>query len=147
MQENEFASLKARLHRQGWTQGPDGSWTAPRRGAAVGVVEAGQSERAAAPALDRGGAERQGGEGGVVWRVALVAHRRRLLDDDNNVASMKPLRDAVAETLGLDDGDRRVSWECGQVRTDGAEGVAVRVEEIECKTVRKVNPNKVENSF
>ena len=32
----------------------------------------------------------------VGWRVALVAHRRRLLDDDNNVASMKPLRDAVA---------------------------------------------------
>jgi hypothetical protein len=58
----------------------------------------------------------------------MVAYRKRLLDDDNLVGSLKPIRDAVAKWLGVDDGDKRVRWECGQVETHGATGVSVKVE-------------------
>jgi hypothetical protein len=147
VQENEFASLKARLHRQGWTVGADGSWTAPGRGAALGGVEAGRAEQAPARALDGGRPERVGGSCGVAARVVLVAYRHRRLDPDAVAFSFKPLTDAVASTLGVDDDDPRVEWEWRQVQTDGAEGVAVRVEEVERKTAGKVKLKKVENSF
>lgn len=145
MQENEFASLKARLHRQGWTQGPDGSWTAPGRGAALGGVEAGRAEQAPARALDGRVPERQVGAGSVGVRVVMVAYRRRLLDRDAVAFACKPLTDAVAATLGVDDDDPRVEWEWRQVETRGAEGVSVRVE-VESEIGRKVKLKKVENS-
>ena len=34
--------------------------------------------------------------------VSLIAWRRRPLDDDNNVGSLKPLRDAIAQSLGVE---------------------------------------------
>jgi hypothetical protein len=64
----------------------------------------------------------------VAYRVVLVAHRKRLVDDDNNVAGCKPLRDAIAETLRIDDGDERIQWEYGQVKTSGTGGVFVIIE-------------------
>jgi hypothetical protein len=60
--------------------------------------------------------------------VTMVAHRHRILDDDNLVGSLKPLRDAIAQWLGVDDGDPRLTWESHQIRTTGAEGVCVKVE-------------------
>ncbi len=62
-------------------------------------------------------------------RVSLVAFRRNLLDRDAVSFQFKPLTDAVAATLGVDDDDPRVEWEWGQVKTDGEEGVVVKVEE------------------
>lgn len=96
---------------------------------------------APAPALDGGDQKRKAGKEGVgggrrrrdkgkerpVVCVSLIACRRRELDDDNNVGSMKPLRDAIAGWLGVDDGDKRVVWECGQQITKGREGVIVRI--------------------
>ena len=59
--------------------------------------------------------------------VSLVCFRRRLCDDDNLVAGCKHLRDAIAASLGLDDGDAKLRWEYSQTRTDGPQGVAVRI--------------------
>lgn len=145
MNESDYGSLAASLRRRGWTKGADGSWSAPRRGAGVGAVEAGRTEQAPARALDNGRTKRVGGSSGVAARVVLVAYRRRLLDRDAVAFACKPLTDAVASTLGVDDDDPRVEWEWRQVQTDGAEGVAVRVE-VESETCRKVNRKKVENS-
>jgi hypothetical protein len=95
----------------------------------VGAVEASQPECAPTQALERGSPKRQK-SGAVVVRVSLVAHRLRLLDDDNNVGSLKPLRDAVAKTIGIDDGDARIAFECAQVETKGQEGVTVKIETV-----------------
>jgi hypothetical protein len=95
---------------------------------AVGGVEAAQPQPASAPPLARGVGQQQGGAGGICVRVGFIACLRRQLDDDNLVGSLKPLRDAVAKTLGLDDADRRIHWQCEQVPTKGREGVIVKVE-------------------
>lgn len=47
--------------------------------------------------------------------VTMVSVRRRRCDDDNLVAACKPLRDAIAATLGVDDGDPRIQWRCEQI--------------------------------
>lgn len=60
--------------------------------------------------------------------VCLVGYRRRVLDDDNFVGACKHLRDAIAASLGLDDGDKRIRWEYSQHETHGREGVAVKIE-------------------
>jgi hypothetical protein len=62
--------------------------------------------------------------------VSLLALRRRPLDPDNNAASFKALQDAIAETLGLDDGDPRFIWQYQQMHSFGREGVIVRIEVI-----------------
>ena len=49
--------------------------------------------------------------------ISLLALRRRPLDRDNNTASFKHLQDAIAETLGVDDGDQRLDWQYAQMHT------------------------------
>lgn len=92
------------------------------------AVEADQPQSTAAPALERGQPKRARGQGGVRCRVDFIACVRRVLDDDNLAGSLKPLRDAVARRLGIDDGDGRIAWECQQVPTRGSEGVIVKIE-------------------
>ena len=48
--------------------------------------------------------------------VALTRIATRKLDDDNNVAGFKHIRDGVAEALGVDDGDERLTWTYSQER-------------------------------
>ena len=43
----------------------------------------------------------------------------RTLDSDNLAGSAKAVRDGVADWLGIDDGDKRLTWEYAQ-RSDGA---------------------------
>jgi crossover junction endodeoxyribonuclease RusA len=45
--------------------------------------------------------------GGTV-RLLLIGHRKR--DSDNLAASLKAIRDGIADGLGLDDGDARLQW-------------------------------------
>jgi hypothetical protein len=59
--------------------------------------------------------------------ITMTAHLHRDMDDDNLANALKPLRDAIADWLGVDDGDRSLRWECGQVRTFSQEGVSVRI--------------------
>jgi len=60
--------------------------------------------------------------------ISLVSYRSRLLDSDNLQGGLKPLRDAIAATLGFDDGDSTARWEYGQVETRGEQGTAVRIQ-------------------
>jgi hypothetical protein len=64
-----------------------------------------------------------------VGRVAMTRMSARMLDDDNCVGSLKATRDAVAEWLGIDDGDRRISWSSGQEKTTRkGRGLVIRIE-------------------
>jgi len=63
--------------------------------------------------------------GGLIVNLTRIAPRP--LDSDNNVGSGKHLRDGIADALGIDDRDPRVTWEYAQER--GGVGVyGVRVE-------------------
>jgi hypothetical protein len=57
----------------------------------------------------------------------MTAHLPALLDSDNLANALKPVRDEIAAWLGIDDGSPLLRWECGQVETRGAVGVAVTV--------------------
>jgi hypothetical protein len=59
--------------------------------------------------------------------IRLVSFRKKLLDDDNFAAGAKPLRDAIARSLAIDDADPRVKWAYSQVLTDGPHGVLVLI--------------------
>lgn len=73
---------------------------------------------------------RQSRQRGVVVVVTIIACRHRILDEDNAIAGAKPLRDAIARTLGFDDADPRIRWQYGQQRTDGEQGTIVLVERL-----------------
>ena len=62
--------------------------------------------------------------------VSIIGLRRRTLDDDNFNGGCKALRDSIAASLGMDDGDKRLRWQYGQLRTDGREGYLVRIERV-----------------
>jgi hypothetical protein len=59
--------------------------------------------------------------------VTLTRIAPRTLDSDNVHGALKHVRDGVADWLGVDDGDARVTWEVGQER-GAAQQYAVRVE-------------------
>lgn len=98
----------------------------------LGAVVATRTERNKVQALDGAIKERRQRKGSVepCCRVLLIACRHRELDDDSNVYSLKPLRDAIAASLGLDDADTRIRWDYGQAITPGEQGVIVRIETI-----------------
>lgn len=64
------------------------------------------------------------------WRtVAARKKRQRVLDDDNLASGFKATRDGVADWLGVDDGDKRLTWRYAQEK--GAPkfyGVRIEVE-------------------
>lgn len=61
--------------------------------------------------------------------VSVVCFRRQKLDADNLVGGVKYLQDAIAASLGIDDGDEsRISFEYSQHVTTGKTGTLVRVE-------------------
>lgn len=93
----------------------------------AGQLEAGQSEPASPPPLVRRIENVAAGPAGVAYRIQITARRKRLLDDDNLIASIKPLRDAIAATLGIDDGDPRLCFECGQVKSSATEDCVVSI--------------------
>lgn len=81
-----------------------------------------------APALVGREPGKKKGSGRVAVRVFIVSFRRRLYDSDSDVAAAKWLRDAISESLGIDDGHKAITFEYGQVRTIGDEGITVRIE-------------------
>ncbi len=65
-------------------------------------------------------------EGAIVILTRLAPRR---LDGDNLQAALKAVRDGVADALGINDGDARVTWRYGQERARQY-GVRVTVEAI-----------------
>lgn len=59
--------------------------------------------------------------------VELTRHGTRLLDDDNAVTAMKACRDGVADWLGVDDGDPRITWVVKQRKAPKRPGTMVLV--------------------
>lgn len=88
------------------------------------------AQPASSPPLDGCSAQRQGRKSKLAVRVTLVTLRRRVCDDDNDASALKPVRDAIARSIGLDDGDPRIKFEYGAARTDGQTGVMVKIEQI-----------------
>lgn len=61
--------------------------------------------------------------------MTLLALLRREFDAHDNLrASLKPLVDAIAGSLGVPDNDRRVRWQYSQARTAGEPRVVVVME-------------------
>ena len=60
--------------------------------------------------------------------ISLIGFRRIPLDDDNFVGACKHIRDAIAASLKLDDGDKRLKWQYQQIQSAGDEGLLVRIE-------------------
>lgn len=95
---------------------------------AVGAVEAASAKQPVAQALDGGKQIQPERAVGIRVIISLVAFRRQLLDRDAIAFASKPLTDAIAESLGIDDDDPRIEWEYSQVRTYGEQGVIVKFE-------------------
>lgn len=60
--------------------------------------------------------------------VLLTRVAPRKLDDDNLRGALKAVRDGVADWLGIDDGDERVSWEYAQEKDKRPRYYSVKVE-------------------
>lgn len=99
----------------------------------MGAVPDPKPKPDALPALDEGPTTRSRREKRLVIVVTFISMRRKVLDNDNLCGSCKALRDAVAKSIGLDDGDKRFRWQYEQFRTEGAGGTLVI---IETKTIR-----------
>lgn len=60
--------------------------------------------------------------------VTIVGHLKRLMDDDNFCGGAKPLRDLISREIGIDDGDARIKFQYGQVKTCGQQFTTVTIE-------------------
>lgn len=72
--------------------------------------------------------------------VSFVCFRVRPCDDDNLQFGCKWLRDAIANSLRIDDGDKRFKWQYQQLKTDGPEGVVVTIQIMKTPLTTKSNP-------
>ena len=70
-------------------------------------------------------------EEGECWCITLIAFVSRRMDDDNLAHACKPLRDAIADWLGIDDGSNRLRWQYGQVETKEGKGTVGMIERME----------------
>jgi translation initiation factor IF-2 len=89
-----------------------------------------RKERNEIQTLDGGVKISKQSKGDVEIVVALIACRNREIDDDSNVYSLAPLRDAIAASLGLNDADKRIRWAYSQVIHRGTPGVIVKIEHL-----------------
>lgn len=66
----------------------------------------------------------------TAWPFVITLTRLggKRLDSDNLARSMKAVQDAVAEWLGIDDGDERIEWKY-EARPDWVMGCEIKIEE------------------
>jgi len=70
-------------------------------------------------------------KGRVEVIATIIACRPGCLDDDSLPGGgTKALRDAIAESLGYDDGDARIRFEYGQCQVVGQQGCIVKIERL-----------------
>ena len=62
--------------------------------------------------------------------VTIVRFGHSKMDEDNLIAGAKPLRDAIAKSLELDDADERIIWLYRQVIGGGRCGTLVKADAI-----------------
>lgn len=97
-------------------------------GSAVGPVVAVEPKQGSPAPLVKKLSGRRGRKGRSILVVTLISCRPGLYDSDNAVSPFKPLRDAIAAELGIDDGDPLVHWETEQCATVGSSGTIVKME-------------------
>ena len=117
----------ADLIAKGYEKQADGTWA---KRSAICAVEAAIAVPTAIQPLDKGIKKRKASKGSVAVLVTCITCRSREADDDNAISSIKPLRDAIAESLGIDDGDKRIKFQYGQCESRGQQGVIVKIERI-----------------
>ena len=70
--------------------------------------------------------------GGAPLKVTITRIAPGKLDDDNLTGSAKHVRDGIADALGIDDGDPRITWVVEQAKFTGTHrggySCAVRIE-------------------
>ena len=73
--------------------------------------------------------ELEAGETGVEkFRVTLIVLSKRRMDSHDNLPfSLKPIVDAITQSLGCHD-DSKIEWEYAQAITSGQQGVVVKIE-------------------
>jgi len=62
--------------------------------------------------------------------IKIISIRKREADLDNIISGAKPLRDSVARSLAIDDGDPRIRWEYDTIITSGAIGTQVLISRV-----------------
>lgn len=91
-------------------------------------------EQGEIPTLDRDLPAKPSRKKRVAVCVTLITCRHRLLNDDNNIAALKHLRDCIADSFQLDsadpDGDPRIRWQYAQCETRGETGTIVKIERL-----------------
>ncbi len=110
---------------RGWTSELAAKYAIRRT--AVGAVESPKHTKPAS-ALVRHAPPKQSGKVGLGIVVTIIGLRHRPLDSDNFISGAKPLRDAIAESLGIDDGSERIRFEYAQAHTTGEQGTIVKIE-------------------
>lgn len=95
---------------------------------AMGGLAAEQHQPKARPALEQDLPRRPSGKGSLGIVVSIIAVRNRFQDADNSRAGYKPLQDAIAATLAVDDGSEAIRFEYSQHVSAGSEGTIVNIE-------------------
>lgn len=117
------------LWKKGYRLDAKGAWYKP-----VGGLVSTQPQPNPVSTLDKKPPAQPCSKRRVVVIVTLVRYGHQLLDDDNLVSSFKPLRDSIAKSIGVDDGDKRFRWEYGQVQTRGETGCNVKITVVKSKS-------------
>lgn len=95
----------------------------------LGAVGPTVREPSAPNALVQGSRPQRSRESRLEIIVTIIVCRRRLMDDDNSQSGgVKALRDAIAASLGIDDGDKRIRFQYAQAQTVGEQGCIVKIE-------------------
>lgn len=140
--KRKFQFSTEQLKALGFVEQPDGSWA--KANSVLGKVPTGkhaqqtralepkaQTKRKSSAGRKRSNRKHQPPE--II--VTMTAMIPRYFDDDNLGGALKPVRDEIADWIGIDDGDGRIRWECGQVETQGEPGVIVKVERVDNRRV------------
>lgn len=97
----------------------------------VGAVDTTKPQQDSRPALERQPRRHPSRTRRLACIVTLTRIGKGTLDGDNLQAAFKPLRDAIANTLELDDADSRIEWQYRQIGAGKAEtGTIVKVETL-----------------
>ena len=91
----------------------------------MGSLDTPQPEQNTRPALEQKPSRYRGSTRRLAVIVTIIRVGGKILDGDNLQGACKPLRDAIANTLGLDDGDSRIEWQYRQIGKGKAESGAI----------------------
>ena len=136
----------SRLQELGYVEQPDGTW-AKHTSADLDRLEADKHSQPPR-ALERktqtprrrttGSPQSNIRDRAPVLTITMTAHIPTRMDGDNLANALKPIRDEIADWIGVDDADGRIRWETGQVETRGPTGICITVSPWNAKAILPV---------